>query len=294
MTLTRFQHLAIALTVPLTLCAQVDPNYPVPETEAPAGVAQALKERASQFFQYHVGPVNRRAIDLVAEDTQDFYYQSGKVQFVGFSLKEVTFTKDFQRAAVRLETTQPWEVQGLSTMATTPVVTTWKLENGKWVWFLDQQGQVRAATPMGASAPPPAADKLLSLTNPDGTLNLPKDFAAPERVAAQAMAILNQGGLDKSSVTFTAGTAAQEQLLFKNGYGGQVTVALRDVPKIPGLTVTLSKSDLQAREDATVRFVYAPEGPAPVEVQGRKYSLRLSLIPFNQEFPITFMLQPAR
>ena len=294
-----FRRIAMGLIIPLTLSAQAVTDYSVPESAAPAEIVKALRERVTQFFGYHIGPVNRKAIDLVAEDSKDYYFGSGKVQFLSVSITGIDFTKDFQRASVRLETTQTWQVQQYTTVATTPVVTSFKIEDGKWVWFLDNQALMLATTPMGASAfAAEPAEKTgaapAKILNPDGTLNLPKDFAAPERVAAQGMAILKQGGLDKDAVTLTLGKAGQDQVVFHNGYGGQVSLNLYEAPKVPGLTVTLNKSDLIANEDGVVSFVYVPPADIAPATPGRQYTLRLGLVPFNIEFPIKLTLLGAQ
>ena len=289
------KRIALGTLLSVALHAQAVADFPVPESDAPPDVAQALRDRVKQFFDYHVGVVNRRAIELVAEDTKDYYFASGKVQFLGFKITELAFARDFQKASVRLETTQTWQIQQYSTAATTPVVTSWKIEDGKWVWYLDNQVLMQSATPMGASAPPPdkASIRPEALVNADGTVNLPPDFAEPTRVAAQGQAILSQGGLDKNSVTFAVGSAGQDQVTFHNGFGGQVSLELHEVPKIPGLTVKLSKTDLAKSEDGIIQFVYAPPADAP-PTQAREYTLRLGLVPFNREFPIKLMMQPAR
>jgi hypothetical protein len=245
----------------------------------------------TQFFQYHVGTINRKAIDLVAEDTKDFYFSSGKVQFVAAKVTGMTFSKDMQKASVQLETTQNMQVQQFSTMVTTPVVTNWKLEEGKWVFFLDVQMMARAATPMGESAAP-AQGKLVAepLTNPDGTLNIPKDFAEPERVAAQAQAILALAGTDKEAVTFIAGKAGEDVVNFHNGFNGQVSLQLTGDPRLPGLKITLDKPSLFAAEDAHIRIAYDPT--AGGSLVATEYMLRLNLIPFNQEYPIRVRVTP--
>ena len=46
------------------------------------------------------------------------------------------------------------------------MVTTWKMEHGKWVWYHEKQGEW--LTPMGPS------DYKAITKNADGTLNVPK------------------------------------------------------------------------------------------------------------------------
>jgi hypothetical protein len=286
------RQIALGLLVALTMSAQNSPDFPVPESAAPVDVSKALRERVNQFFQYHVGSVNRKAIDLVAEDTKDFYFSSGKIQFIDVKVTGAVFSKDMQRAAVTLDATRNWQVDKYVTVATTPVVTTWKLEDGKWVFYLDKQNLDLAATPMGTSAPPPTG-KLAAqpLTNPDGTLNIPKDFAEPARVAAQGQAILNQAGVDMDSVRLTSGKTSSEQVTFHNGFNGQISLRLVGDPHIPGLKITLDRVDLGASEDAHVNFTYEPpEGATSGNVD---YTLRLNLTPFNQEYPIRIILAAA-
>jgi len=291
-----FQRIAVGLLAPLALCAQPNPNFPIPESKAPAEVSQALRERVNQFFQYHIGSINRKAFDLVAEDTKDYYFSSGKVLFLGANITGVDFSQDMQKALVHLDTTQNMQVQQYSTVATTPIVTNWKIEDGKWFWFLDKQGAMISTTPMGASAVPPERGTLKAepMLNPDGTLNIPKDFAEPERVAAQGQALIAQSGLDKDSVSITVGKAGTDTVTFHNGFSGPVSLKLYEIPSIPGLSVTLSKSDLGPREDAEVRFTFTPTDADIPDVAVRQYTLRLNLIPWNQEFPIRLRLQRAR
>jgi hypothetical protein len=294
-TLRWSRQFALGFLLPLTLCAQASADYPLPESAAPKEVSQTLRERVTEFFGYHRGAVNRKAIDLVAEDTKDFYFQSGKVQFVDVQIMNVDFSKDFQKAAVRLETTQTWQVGTQSTLATTPVVVTWKIEGGKWVWYLDNQAMSRSVTPMGDSAPPPTTNGKLAaqpLVNPDGTLNIPADFAEPARVAAQSQAILSQAGVDKTELTFNAGEVKEDKVTFHNGFTGQVSLRVYDAPEIPGLKIKLSKSDLGPREDAIVQFVY--DGTAVPPGLAHQYTIRLGLSPFAQEYPIKFLMQAAR
>jgi hypothetical protein len=284
---------ALLLLIPLGLFGQ-GADYPVPETSAPAEVSASLRERMTQFFTFHTGGVNRRAIDLVAEDTKDYYFEANKTVYVDAKILGMDFSSDLRKAIVRAETTQTLQVQQLSAPVTIQTSLLWKMEEGKWVWYMDKQVRAAAITPMGFSAVLENAGKRapVPLTNPDGTQNIPKDFAEPERVAAQAELILGQAGLDSNSVTLTSGKKEEAQVKFRNGFNGFVSLGLHEKPIIPGLTVTLSKADLGPREDAVVRFTYDPAEPAPGNLL-RTYTLRLSLTPFNQDYPITLTLAPA-
>lgn len=291
--LTWFRRVALGLLAVPFLCAQTPPEYTVPEADAPAGVREALRARVIEFFGYHVGPANRKAIDLVAEDTKDYYFQSGKVKLLGFELKSMEFTPDFQKAYVKVDARQLWEVQEFSTEVTQPANTTWKIENGNWYWFLDVQNAVVWRTPMGPSAPS-ITQTAGPKTNPDGTLYIPPDFGKPERLQEQAQAILSQAGLDKDAVTFTFGTPGEDRVTFHNGFSGQVSLKLYGDPHIPGLSIALDKTDVFARQDASVVFNYDPPADARLDPTNLSHTLRLELIPFNQTYPIRVTIRPAQ
>jgi hypothetical protein len=289
--LSGLRQILLGVLLPLALYAQT-PAYPVPEFGAPPDVSQALRDRVNQFFQFHIGTINRRAIDLVAEDTKDYYFSSGKVQFGSAKITAIEFSRDLQSAAVRLDATQTVQVQEFSTVATAPMVTTWKIEDGKWAFFVDRPAMNRTVTPMGESAQPGAALTPVPLTNADGTLNIPKDFAEPARVAAQGQAILSQLGPDKESVSLDMTKASEDQVVFHNGLNGSISLQLSGDPRIPGLKIVLDKKDLNGGEDAHVRFTYDPATGNPV-AGNLEYVVRVSLIPFNQQYPITVNLRGA-
>lgn len=282
-------RIALGLLMPLALFAQT-PEFPVTEATAPPEVSQALRERVNQFFGYHVGTMNRRAIDLVAEDTKDYYFSSGKVQFLSAKVTGMEFSRDLQRAVVHVETTQTLQVQQYSTVATTPVMSNWKLEDGKWVFFLDTQALNRHATPMGESAQPAGKLAAQPLVNADGTLNIPADFAEPTRVAAQGQAILSQAGLDKEAVTLEMQAAGEDLVTFHNGFNGSVTLQLSGDPRVAGLKIALDKVNLNGSEDAHLRVSWDPAVGTPSAL-GAQYTVRLNLIPFNQEYPVKITLR---
>lgn len=285
----KWRRTALGLLLPLALFGQT-PDFPITESAAPPEVSQALRDRVNQFFGYHVGTMNRRAIDLVAEDTKDFYFSSGKVQFLSAKITGMEFSRDLQKATVHMETTQTLQVQQFSTVATTPVISSWKLEDGKWVFYLDVQAMNRNVTPMGESAAPTGKLAAQPLLNPDGTLNIPADFAEPARVAAQGAAILSQAGLDKEAVTLSMQEAGEDQVTFHNGFNGSVSLRLTGDPRLPGLKIALDKPNLNGSEDAHLRFSWDPAVGTPSAL-GAEYTVRLTLIPFNQEYPVKVTLR---
>lgn len=270
----------------------------VAEETVPAETSKALRDRVTQFFGYHVGTVNRRALDMVAEDTQDFYYQSQKMQFKDFKIEKVEFTRDLTRASVAVRATRNWDIQSQATLVDTPIVTTWRIEDSKWVWYVDSKDA--STTPMGmsdflgataAAAAQNPTGGLFEL-NPDGTPKIPADFSSPDRLMAQTQKILKQSALDKSEVVLTFGEAATNQFTFQNSFTGDVLLELAGVPSLPGLKVFVEKANLRAQESGIIRVQYDPPADAKDFPEAQTYSLNLVLEPFNQIFPLKVTVRP--
>ena len=79
-----------ALFIPICLFAQ----EPKPATP-PAEVDQALRERASAFLQYQVDGNFRKAFELVAEDSKDFYFSIGKTKIQSLEIDEIVYSDNF-------------------------------------------------------------------------------------------------------------------------------------------------------------------------------------------------------
>ncbi|MEP6960634.1 MAG: hypothetical protein ABI995_01045 [Acidobacteriota bacterium] len=280
------------LMLPGLLLAQTDADFKIPESGAPADVNQSLRERADLFFKYHVGTTNRKALDLVAEDTKDEYFTSGKMLLIKYALTDVRYMEGFTKARVVADATREWGVQTDVVVVTLPMVTTWKIEDGKWMWYHDRLQDWN--TPMGPSA---ANSKPVQLLRQDenGNINLPKDFANPNTLMAQAQAILQQSKIDRDAVTLVYGKPSDEQVVFQNGYQGEVALELSSTPAVPGLTVTLAKANLARAENGIVKFHYDPPAGKETDTHEQvQHRVQLTVQPFNQTFLITLNLNPAQ
>ena len=54
----------------------------------PRQAESALRARVTEFLQYHVDGNFRKAYDMVAEDTKDEYFNSGKAQLESFKIDD--------------------------------------------------------------------------------------------------------------------------------------------------------------------------------------------------------------
>jgi hypothetical protein len=140
--MTLFAALALAQTPPA-----------VPVNPPPAEVDQALRERIKQFYDLQVKGQFRQAEAFIAEDTKDFYYNLAKPKYKSIELDTIEYSDDFTRAKAMI-----WVERYINAPPFPPDValrgrtpSTWKLENGLWVWYEDLNAPI--ATPFGVIHP---------------------------------------------------------------------------------------------------------------------------------------------
>jgi hypothetical protein len=251
------------------------------QSQTPAEQAEvALRARVTEFLQYHVDGNFRKAYELVADDTKEDYFNTGKARLTSFTIDDIKFTDNFTKAAVTATMAKTVSVLGQEIPVSSPSTTTWKIENGKWVWYSDVKASsmnpVAALSPLGPV--PPAA------TAPGaGNLNggLPKDLDE-KSIAAAAKNILRQLGVDKKEATLATDKPSDDKVVFHNGMPGSVQLEL-SAPEIPGFTAKLEQSIVRSGGDVTVAFHYQP-GDSPVRRD--PFFVQLVVQPTNQVFPI--------
>jgi hypothetical protein len=267
---------AIAL-LPLLAWAQTPPAA---TPGAPPEVDKALRARVSQFFQYHVDGDFRKAYDLVAEDTKDEYFAAGKMKLKNFEIVDIKYSDNFQQAEVNTTTTMIWNIQLQSNESIVPMLTTWKIENGKWVWY-HHLTTGAFLTPMGPSRIDPNL-------NGNQVKKIPDHFD-DATISGAAAGIVKQLSLDKGMVKLSGDKPSSDKVVVHNGTPGYVRLSLAAVPEIPGFTATLDKTDVGPNQDAVVRFEYAPAG----NESRAPFQIRVAADPFNQVFPVTVNLGDA-
>jgi hypothetical protein len=198
----------------------------------PADVDRALRARISEFYQDHVDGKFRQADALVAEDTKDFYFASNKPKYLSFEIQRIDYSEGFTRAKATLLCEQYVMMPGFADKPLkVPTPSAWKLTDGQWYWYVDQdairQSPFGKMTP--GPTPPGAAPKLPAI--PSG-----KDLDF----------IFTQVKADKSAVSLKTGS--EEQITLTNNAQGQVT--LQVTGKLPGVDVKLDRMNLGAAEKA--------------------------------------------
>ena len=131
--------------------AFAQPNDPF-KPKPPADVDAALRARALEFFDLHVKGQFRKAEELVAEDTKDFFYSHNKPKYLACELSKIDYSDNFTKANAVMLCEQYIMMPGFADHPIkVPTPSAWKVENGKWYWYVDQDALRN--TPWGRMTP---------------------------------------------------------------------------------------------------------------------------------------------
>ena len=222
--------------------AFAQPNDPF-KPKPPADVDAALRARIQEFFDLHIKGEYRKAEALVAEDTKDFFYTRNKPKYLSCELTRIDYFDSFTRANATTVCEMYILMPGFTDHPMkVPTPSAWKLIDGKWYWWVDQDALLN--TPWGRMSPGPFPGK--------GPAPPPPSIPA----LPTAESLFKQVQLDKDSVRLKPGETAQ--VTITNGAPGLTSLT---VPTpLPGIEAKLDKSDLQAGEKA-VLTLRAEKGP---------------------------------
>src|ERR1700730_5404914 len=119
------------------VCLAQNPDNPF--DRPPANVDRALRERITQFYQFHVDREFKKAEALVADDTRKFFYSNNKPAYLSFEIRGIEYSEHFTRAKATVLCEQFVMAPGFADKPhKVPTPSTWKLEHGKWYWYVDQ------------------------------------------------------------------------------------------------------------------------------------------------------------
>src|SRR6185312_2877447 len=122
----------------------------VAQTTSPANAAaeKALRARAQQFYQLELKKNFRQAEELVADDSRDYFYNSGKPSFQDVKVGNIDFTDNGRKAVVHITVKTQLMAPGIGAQVfEAPATSTWKLEKGQWRWYFVQDAAL--LTPFG-------------------------------------------------------------------------------------------------------------------------------------------------
>ncbi len=241
-----------------------------PGVKASPEVDQALRARANAFLEYQSKGDFRKAYDLVAEDSRDYYFGVPKEKSTSFIIDEVQFGADQSTATVRSTVKREMLLAGHPVEMPQLQISYWKLEKGEWVWYHDPSKDV-TKTIIGDVPVAP-----VETTNESP---LPKDLSQKAAIAAAKTIVAPRAAIDKKSVTFIMGKGATEQVTFHNSNPGPIRVQA----EVRGVadTMTVEPNDVLVNPQADMPFkiTYKPANPSSVRGQ-----VRFTLEPFGSTY----------
>ena len=194
--------------------------------EPPPDVDKALRARVNEFCELHKQGKFRQAEQMVADDTRDYFYNSGKPRYVSYELQSVKYNEDFTRATAMVicEHYLPAPgFQGKTVKLLTPF--NWKIENGQWMWYVDKDAMLM--TPFGK----------MSLAPRTGDTNTPPAPGAPQPppIPATVDQFFSLIKADKTALSLKPG--ASDQVVISNGTPGLVSLEIAQ--QVPGVEARL-------------------------------------------------------
>jgi hypothetical protein len=227
---------------------------------AAAEAEKAVRARAEQFYQLEVAKNFRAAWALVAEDTQDYFFNTGRPDIQSFVIDKIELTDGNTRAKVSFKVKRNVPIPGAATQVfELPGVSTWKLENGDWFWYVDQT----------------------TLDTPFGKIPMNKGAGGPAPLLPGIPSVAdlrNQVSIDRTSVVLSETAPIQTVAVF-NHMPGPVTVEVQSAG-VEGLVVDLDTKQVGAQKQATLSF-HAKPGAKPAGKVG------IDVQPLGQHFDVS-------
>lgn len=215
---------AIALLAVGILCAQA------PDEKPPADVDAALRARIQEFYHYFETQEYRKAEKLIAEDSQDFFYNHNKPHYLSVAIQNIRYSEHFTRASVVVLAEQFVMMPGFAgTPMKVPTASTWKIVDGQWFWFVDPIEARR--TPFGLIPEKP---------------NAPASPGALPPIPTTADFALNLVKVESNSLEMKPGASAQ--VTFNNTARGMAFLSVQALP--PGVEAAFDRTQLAAGEKA--------------------------------------------
>ena len=237
-----------------------------PFNRVPPEVEAALRARMTDFFQYHVTGEYRKAEALVAEDTKDYFYDHTKPKYFSFEIGKIEYSDDYTKAkaVVLCETRINSPGFGNATYKV-PVPSSWKVENGKWYWWVEPEKI--GLTPFGKMTPGPEVKNSGAAPSMPSAANMP----------TSADFLFEQVKLDKKALTLAPG--GSEVITIHNTAPGVMTVSVLQRPA--GIDAKLSKASLNSGEKGMLTVT------AGKEIQAGDLRLSIDPIGLTVVVPIT-------
>jgi len=239
-----------------------------PFNKPPADVDGALRARIKAFYDYHVQGQFRKADELVAEDTKDYYFTAGKPKYLSYEISRIDYSDHFTKAKAVIMCEMYIMMPGFNDKPVKmPTPSAWKLENGQWYWYVDQEAL--RESPFGRMVPGPSA-KPGQTVPPSAmglaTLDMSGDF------------LFKQIKVDKNEVSIVPGESAELQVA--NSAPGAMDLSVNSDAN--GIMGKLEKTTLQHNETSVLKITTSKEAHSGtitlvVEQTGQRIPIQVKL-----------------
>ncbi len=251
--------------------------------KAPPEVDQALRARVDKFYGAFVAGKFKEAYSLVADDSQDKFFELSKEQYKGCEIAKTRYTPDFKQAVVVTSCKGEFRWNGVVMPTAFPLTSNWEIVDGDWYWHYVKPTMVRSPFSPTGYVPVPQDGK-----SGDASV-LPKD------IAGTAKTILANVNVDKTEVHLHSYENSHDVIHVKNNMPGAVRLDL-DKLDMPGLKITVGKTTLLAHEETTIAFEWRLDDPALLCVDCAKKmsgnpTVRLHIVPTAQMFPLNVIFE---
>jgi hypothetical protein len=253
--------------------------------KAPPAVDDALRARVDKFYGAFIAGKFKDAYLLVADDSQDKFFELSKDQYKGCEIVKTRYSENFTKAAVVTSCKGEWRFRGAVVPTTFPLNSNWEIIDGQWYWHWVKPTVV--ASPF----------------SPTGFVNVPADSdpksvgIIPKDIDGAAKGILARVTVDKMSVRLHSYEKSQDSVRVRNDMPGSVGLQL-DKLEMPGLKITVGKTELRAHEETTIDFQWRLDDPQILCADCAKKTsgnptVRLHIVPTAQIFPINIVFENA-
>jgi hypothetical protein len=230
-------------------------TMPAPSEKPPAKVDQELRARVNQFYQDFVKGQFSDAESLVAPETKNYFVAIKKEQYVSCEIKRVDYSDKFKLADVDTECARNIMFEGfVGHPMKYQMGSQWKLEHGKWYWWVDPTAQ--RVTPFGMMGPLMAAMGAAVPASPPPAIPAPADLASPN-------VALHKVKADKESLSLKAGESAD--LTFVNTALGPMSISLHGAAP-EGIEVTPTHADMEQNAKAAITVKVHEGAPSAILV----------------------------
>jgi hypothetical protein len=246
---------------------------------APAGVEEAARARVSQYFKFQMEGQFRQAEALVCEAGRDAYYDMEKTRWKSFEIVKASFEDNFQTAKVVVLLGTTMNTPQGSLDANYPYVSTWKLEQGNWCFYIDPVRAKSRETPFGTTNAGPGDGR-------DGV-----GGGSPFVTQDQVLASLKRGvRVTPQEVLLSSFEKSSAKVEIVNNLNGQIEVQVMNAPR-RGLTVKLASSVVGPNSSTMLLLDYDP----PDQTAKERLELKLNVSPSGQVIPVTvdFAIPPS-